>query len=192
MAPSIHLARFGFPVSQDLINMIEEIDNPEFLMEDPGWSADFAPNGSLLRAGDTITRKRFANLLEKISEEGADAFYTGEVAEATIAALQASNGTMTMKDLKDYSIVSQRPLAITYRDYRIISSGAPTSGSVVLNVMKTIEGYSSMASSRFLELSTHRLVEAIRFGYGLVSLDVSAGEFSLTTYSEHSSVIPPF
>ncbi|KUJ06159.1 gamma-glutamyltranspeptidase [Mollisia scopiformis] len=167
IAPSINLARRGFPVNQDLVNMMKEISDPKFLLEDQGWSVDFAPNSTLLGVGNTITRKRLANLLERISKEGADAFYAGEVAKATIAALQAANGTMTMKDLKDYSVVSQPTLAITYRDYKIISSGAPTSGSIVLSVMKTIEGYGSMANLEFLELSTHRFVEAMRFGYGL-------------------------
>ncbi len=31
-----------------------------FLVEDPVWAADFAPNGALLKLGDLITRKRYA------------------------------------------------------------------------------------------------------------------------------------
>lgn len=31
-----------------------------FLVEDPIWAVDFAPNGTLLQLGDVITRKRYA------------------------------------------------------------------------------------------------------------------------------------
>lgn len=31
-----------------------------FLVEDPVWAEDFAPNGRLLQLGGVITRKRYA------------------------------------------------------------------------------------------------------------------------------------
>lgn len=31
-----------------------------FLVEDPAWAEDFAPNGVLVQLGDLITRKRYA------------------------------------------------------------------------------------------------------------------------------------
>jgi gamma-glutamyltranspeptidase/glutathione hydrolase len=31
-----------------------------FLVEDPIWAEDFAPNGRLLEFGDIMTRKRYA------------------------------------------------------------------------------------------------------------------------------------
>jgi gamma-glutamyltranspeptidase/glutathione hydrolase len=33
-----------------------------FLVEDPVWAQDFAPHGKLLEMGDTITRRRYAEL----------------------------------------------------------------------------------------------------------------------------------
>jgi hypothetical protein len=38
-------------------------NRPNFLVEDPAWAEDFAPNGTLLGLGDTITRKRYAKLV---------------------------------------------------------------------------------------------------------------------------------
>jgi gamma-glutamyltranspeptidase/glutathione hydrolase len=31
-----------------------------FLVEDPQWAMDFAPNGTLVGVGDMMTRKRYA------------------------------------------------------------------------------------------------------------------------------------
>jgi gamma-glutamyltranspeptidase / glutathione hydrolase len=100
--PAIRVARYGFPVTQDLVRYMASATNypQDFLTKDPSWAIDFAPNGTLLQLNDTITRKRYADTLEAIAERGADAFYTGPIAEATIRALQAENGTMTLEDLK--------------------------------------------------------------------------------------------
>lgn len=72
-----------------------------FLVEDPTWALDFAPNGTRLGLGDIMTRKRYANTLEEIASQGADAFYEGAIAQTTIAALQKANGTMTLDDLRN-------------------------------------------------------------------------------------------
>ena len=140
----------------------------DFLSQEPTWAIDFAPNGTRLGLGDTITRERYANTLETIALEGPDAFYTGAIANATIRALRELNGTMTLEDLEDYKVIPRIPVEIEYRGHRVLSCGAPASGAVALSVLKTIEGYEGLGDPDLLNLSTHRLDEAIRFGYGEV------------------------
>jgi gamma-glutamyltranspeptidase/glutathione hydrolase len=175
--PAINVAYNGFPVTKDGVRYMSSA-TPEFegsasfLTADPNWAIDFAPNGTLVGLGDTMTRKRYAATLQAIAKGGADAFYTGPIAEATIEAVQtanASKGIMTLADLKGYAVALQTPLSITYRDFKITSTSAPSSGEVVLSVMKAVEGYSTFGEAEFLNVSTQRLDEAIRFGYGQVS-----------------------
>ena len=137
-----------------------------YLVEDPTWAIDFAPYGKRVGVGDTMTRKRYADLLEAVAEDGPDAFYQGPIAETTIAALTAASGIMTLQDLKEYKVTTRQPLVSTHRDYKLVTCGAPSSGAVVLNVMKTVEGFPRFGDGGALD--THRLDEAIRFGYGLV------------------------
>ncbi|KAH9216475.1 nucleophile aminohydrolase [Leptodontidium sp. 2 PMI_412] len=152
--PSIRLARDGFVVSQDLVNIFHQEDDASFLTDDPAWAIDFSPNGICVKASDAMTRKR------------ADAFYTGKVAEATIATIRAANGKMSLEALRDYKIVRRKPLDITFHGFKITSCDALSSGSVMLNVMKTIEGYSDMCNPKSINMSSHHLTEAMRFGYG--------------------------
>ena len=65
MAPAINLARYGFEVTQDTVNYLKSsiAGFPNFLVEDPNWAIDFAPNGTLVKLGDTLTRKRYADTL---------------------------------------------------------------------------------------------------------------------------------
>ena len=138
----------------------------EFLTDDPDWAQDFAPNGYRVKLGETITRKRYADTLEAIATQGADAFYTGSIAEATIAALAKQNGTMTLEDLKNYTIAIREPSEITYRGHKATSGSAPSSGAVALSTLKIIDGYEGFDDPAAVNLSTHRLDEAMRFAYG--------------------------
>ncbi|KAJ5744928.1 hypothetical protein N7533_009798 [Penicillium manginii] len=167
--PAIHTARDGFPVTPDLVKYMDSAvgTGEDFLSKDPNWALDFAPNGTRLGLGDIITRKRYADTLEAIAEGGAAAFYSGAIAENTIKALQASNGTMTLEDLKNYSIEIRNTSQIDYRGYTVTSTTTPSSGSVALSILKILDTYRGLfADEKALNLSTHRLDEAIRFGYG--------------------------
>ena len=172
LLPAVKVARYGFPVSPDLVRYMGfATGEQDFLTNEPTWAVDFAPNGTRLGLGDMITRKRYADTLETIAEKGADVFYTGAMAKTTIRAIQAANGIMTLEDLENYSAVSRKAVEIDYRGYRIIGCGAPASGAVALSVMKTVEGYDGFGYDETLNLSTHRLDEAIRFGYGAVCIE---------------------
>lgn len=166
LAPAIKVARFGFEVTEDLARYIASVSDNEFLADDPSWAIDFAPNGEIVKLGETITRKRYADTLEVIATQGPDAFYTGAIAKATIAALTGKNGTMTLDDLKNYTVAIREPAEITYRGHKATSGSAPSSGAVALSTLKILDGYEGFSDPAAVNLSTHRLDEAMRFAYG--------------------------
>lgn len=142
----------------------------DYLSTDPSFAIDFAPNGTLKGLGDILTRKRYASTLEKIGKEGADTFYDGEIALATINAIQKENGTMTLKDLLDYRSKSRNPVQVSYRDFKITSDAVPAGGTQGLSIMKTIEGYDTIGQPEAVNLATHQLDEAIRFSWAEVHI----------------------
>ncbi|KAF3937753.1 Gamma-glutamyltranspeptidase [Dactylella cylindrospora] len=168
--PSIKLARKGFRVNKDHVAYFRAghaMAGRNFLTEDATWALDFAPNGTLVGEGDIMYRKRFADTLEIIANEGADAFYEGTLARLTINALNRTGGIMTLQDLKDYRVAIRKPAHIKYRGYKIYSTSAPSSGAVTQAVLKIIEGYPGMGNPALRHESTHLLVEAMRFGYAM-------------------------
>ncbi|KAH1466015.1 hypothetical protein KXX58_005561 [Aspergillus fumigatus] len=166
--PAIKTAREGFPVGQDLVKYMKSAvgDGIDFLVENPTWALDFAPNGTRLGLGDTMTRRRYADTLETIANKGPAAFYSGPIAETMINALQAANGTMTMEDLRNYTVAIRNVSQIDYRGYQITSTSAPSSGTVALSILKILSTYDGFFAPGNVNLSTHRLDEAMRFGYG--------------------------
>ena len=181
LKPAIAVARNGFVVSEDLVAAMgipkahdrrKRADfqfGNAFLTEDPVWAEDFAPNGTRVGLGDVMRRQRYADTLEKIADEGADVFYRGNLAEEMVAAVEKANGSMTLEDLDRYSVVVRPPVEIDFRGYRILGCGVPASGAVTLSILKVVEGYDDFAFAGTENLSMHRLVEAMRFGYGKVS-----------------------
>jgi gamma-glutamyltranspeptidase / glutathione hydrolase len=144
------------------------IPDTDFMTADSAWSQDFAPNGTRLGFGDTMTRYRYANTLKAIAEYGPGHFYAGELAKATIDAVTARNGTMTLDDMKAYAVKIRAPLSITYRNYKITGCEAPASGAVTLSAMKLLEGYPDIGAWNTRKMSVHRIIEALKFGFGMV------------------------
>lgn len=170
LQPAIKTARDGFPVTEDLVRYMEVAvgSGEDFLAKSPTWALDFAPNGTRLGLGDIITRKRYADTLETIAQRGADAFYHGPIAETMVKAVQAAGGNMELGDLRKYEVVIQNVSQIDYRGFKVTSTTSPSSGAVALAVLKILDTYDDFLAPDNTNLSTHRLDEAIRFGYGLV------------------------
>lgn len=169
MQGAINTARYGWNVTRDLVNYMKSANAsaqvPNFLCVEPAWALDFCPNGTLKGLGDVISRKRYADTLETIANNGPDALYKGAIADTMIAALQAANGTMTQADLANYTVAIRRVNNITYGDYTLFSTSAPSSGGIVLSTLNTVSGYSDFFSPATINISTHHLDEAMRFGY---------------------------
>ncbi|OWP01666.1 gamma-glutamyltranspeptidase [Marssonina coronariae] len=164
--PAVHVARHGFPVTEDLVRYMASMTRTgrTFFTDDPQWSVDFAPNGTLVGLGDVLTRKRYADTLEQVATYGAAVFYQGEMANHTVNALRASGGIMTLEDLATYQVAIRDPIRISYHGYELTSCGVPSSGAVALSILKIIEGYPASDAAN-QNLSAHRMNEAMRFSY---------------------------
>ena len=58
--------------------------------------------GHVLKEGEVFKRDKFCSTLEKIANNGADEFYTGETAKKLVADITNTGGMITLNDLKDY------------------------------------------------------------------------------------------
>ncbi|GMG36361.1 unnamed protein product [Aspergillus oryzae] len=147
--------------------MAIEETGEDFLSKNPSWAVDFSPSGSRVRLGETMTRRRLAATLEKISVDGPDAFYSGPIAEDMVASLRNVGGIMTLEDLANYTVVTRDTSHIDYRGYQITSTTAPSSGTIAMNILKVLDTYDEFFTPGTTELSTHRMIEAMKFAFGL-------------------------
>lgn len=70
-----------------------------------------------------------------------------------------------MDDMRSYTVFAKNALSTDFRGFKLYSTGAPSSGSIMLNILKTMEQYSP-SDLADTNLTTHRFIEAMRFAYG--------------------------
>ena len=133
--PAIGLAEEGFPIGQYLAIQIPA----QRSVFQPETRAIFLnPDGSVPTQGATLKQLDLAKTLRLLARDGASAFYEGEIAPAIIeatrrAAVAGREGTMTLADLREYSIEVARPASLRYGDYDVLAPQAGgSSGGVVL------------------------------------------------------------
>ena len=103
--PALQLALEGFEVSPRLAGMLGRMASFTRLDENSGAAEYFYPQGKPLEAGQLRKNPDYAKTLAVLAENGPNAFYTGSIAQAIVAATQAEPepGLLTLTDLKNYA-----------------------------------------------------------------------------------------
>jgi gamma-glutamyltranspeptidase/glutathione hydrolase/leukotriene-C4 hydrolase len=127
----------------------------------PEWKAIFAPKGQLLKLGDKISRPAYGRTLRYLSKHGADAFYTGHLAESSIKTIRKAGGIMTLEDFANYKANVQPAVKGTYHGKSIYTTHLPSGGPVLLHLMNILENYNLKEQGRTPK-NIHRFVEALK------------------------------
>ena len=141
MQPAIDLANNGYVVSPTMYGAIAD-EYERMIGEYSELGQYYLKDGLPYEVGDTVTNPDLAKTLQLIAENGADAFYKGEVAEAIVAAVQKHGGVMTTEDLANYKAEERVPVTGTYRGYQIISAPPASSGGThIVEALNVLENY---------------------------------------------------
>lgn len=162
--PSIDLAR-GWTVQPELARRIRYDFFAQLMLNNPDWSAIFAPNGALLEAGETIRRTNLSRTLALVAENGADALYKGAIADSIVKKVNAEGGIMSREDLENYAVKVKPALQGSYRGKKVYTTHAPTSGPVLLHMLNLMEHYDDLTDEGRTLRNTHRYIEAMKFGF---------------------------
>jgi gamma-glutamyltranspeptidase/glutathione hydrolase len=130
LEPAIRLAREGAVLSEALAYVLD-ILTPIYT-DTPGLAAAFAPCGHVHRAGERMALPALADTLERLGEEGAALFYTGEVGQAIAADHNAHGGLITAEDLASYQVLQEGPIRLDYRGYTVLLPPPASCGGVLI------------------------------------------------------------
>jgi gamma-glutamyltranspeptidase len=108
---------------------------------------------------ENVKHPELADTLQVIADQGSAGFYTGSVAESIVSTVKNNSGILTLEDLKNYTAEIREPLSSDYKNYRIFTSGPPTSGVVLLSALNILEGFNLSQANRSDEMVYHYLVE---------------------------------
>ncbi|XP_070534186.1 glutathione hydrolase 1 proenzyme-like [Ptychodera flava] len=161
--PAIRLARDGFKVTG---HTADSIASEGRRMAYSSRLRDiYEPNGVPVKEGDILKRPDLATVLEIIADEGADAFYKGNLTDKIVHAVKQAGGSLTKADLADYTAKMKTPLQTTYHDYQVYAVPEPSGGAVFLSIAAIMEGYNLTAELKNDPLTHHRMIEAFKFAY---------------------------
>lgn len=188
MQPAIRLARDGYPVGKHLASVIEQYRDA--IRRSPGLAANFLrPDGTPPAEGETIRQPQLAATLQRIADEGPQAFYSGDIARAIAEAAAAAGGVIGTDDLKTYRPRWRQPIRIGYRGYEIITMPPPSSAGVLLQVLGILRdddlaalGHGSTAYFHLLaEAMKHAFADRARFYGDAAFADVPLGRLLSAT-----------
>jgi len=132
VAPAIALAKNGYPVDRFLAEDL--VRRQKGLGMSGEFAARFAPGGTTLALGATVTNPELAVVLERIATKGPDGFYKGETAKAIADGMKAAGGIMTEKDLAAYKVEWRTPIRFSYRGKKLATMPPPSSGGFGLGL----------------------------------------------------------
>jgi gamma-glutamyltranspeptidase/glutathione hydrolase len=166
--PAIRLSTQGFALKSKLANAIaggRTATMPD--LKRYFYKADGTPYGE----GEILKNPELAETFRIIAKGGAKAFYTGEIAEAIVQAVQnqpapLNKGGMTLADLANYKAVEMKPVCGAFRVYRLCSMGPPSSGGVsVIQILGMLDRFPAQQLQPGALSTVHLFSQATRLSY---------------------------
>jgi len=135
----IRAAEYGFTVPQRLGRFANSTFTQATL---PDARTLFTkPDGTLIKAGDTLRNPAYAATLRVVAERGPRALLEGPLAEQIVARTRAEPrpGTLTLADLAAYRPAESAPLCRPFRVYLVCVPPPPSSGVGLLQLLGLLE-----------------------------------------------------
>jgi gamma-glutamyltranspeptidase / glutathione hydrolase len=148
LQPAIDYAENGFAVSERIAS---EWELPKGLPPtagdprkcctqlDPDSVATWYIDGKQPTAGQIHRNPGLAKTFRLLQQQGRDAFYKGEIAQAIVAKSKKLGGTMTLEDLASYHGEWRTPATTKYRGYDVFTLPPPAQTWATLEILNILE-----------------------------------------------------
>ncbi|XP_028681250.1 glutathione hydrolase 5 proenzyme-like [Erpetoichthys calabaricus] len=186
--PSIKLAREGFPVSRVLSAFLSHLQP---FLNKTNLRELFFKTGMILKEEDTLKFQKLADTLEIIAENGANAFYEGQLAEDLVKDIKELGGYLTTEDLKNFKVKVEQPLQLKIGDNKLYVPPPPIAGAIlgfILNIMKGYQLNPDSLMKNNVLTTYHRFIEALKMANGQ-KLKIKDPKFSNRTQNDAALLI---
>ena len=183
--PGVKLATDGFAISGRMAAAIAGARTD--LLRDPDATGYFLNADLSAKAlGTTIRNPAYAATLSALAQGGANAFYTGPIAQDIVGKIKVASGGATstvaitpglteLSDLANYQAIRRAPVCSSYRNTWVCGMGPPSSGGIaVAQTLGILENFDLAATPPTLVneeggkpsvLGVHLISEAERLAY---------------------------
>jgi gamma-glutamyltranspeptidase / glutathione hydrolase len=145
LQPAIGLAQNGFEVGRALADATDPGRRCQNVGQ-PETKALFCHSDGL-EQGSTFVQPELAKTYRLIAERGTDVFYGGAIADAIVEATHRTRvpdrsgvGTMTVDDIKAYTLDESAPISVMHAGHQLLSVGGSSAGGyIALQVLRMLE-----------------------------------------------------
>ena len=171
LAPSVRLARQGFPISSNLASVLQQKEDDIEASEDMRKVFVDPRTGRVYEEGDILHRERLAELLDELADaaDPVQLFYKEGIAQTIAAEIKDNGGHITVEDLAAYETkIHDTPLESEVLPDELVMCGPPPPSSfaisqVIIGIMS--EFYKENKVDLDDPLVYHRLIEVEKFAY---------------------------
>ena len=162
MEPSIKAATEGVPLSEDQsFSLLNESEINKF----PSSMKIWGKKSNYKDFGDNVINHDLASTLSKISLNGSDAFYSGEIANKIVDYSNKNGGYISFKDLEGFEAEIVNPISTNYKGYEVYESPPNSSGITLLQQLNIIENFDVSILEPGTYSSVHAMAEAKRLAF---------------------------
>jgi gamma-glutamyltranspeptidase/glutathione hydrolase len=162
-SPAIYYAENGYAVPE-IIHQYWQ-DEEAKLQKTSEARRVFLPGGKVPELGSKFTNPDLAKTLRLISQQGRDAFYKGEIAQAIVHTSASFGGTMQLDDLAEFSAEWVEPISTEYRGWRIYELPPNVQGMAALEMLNIMEQFHPDKDGPKGTAELHKRIEAMKLAY---------------------------
>jgi len=162
-APAIYYAEHGYAVPE-IVRDHWVADEPKMQKTSEARRV-FLPGGKAPEVGAMFSNPDVAKALRLIAEQGRDAFYKGQIAQAIVSTSAAFGGTMQLDDLADFSAEWVEPVSIDYRGWKVYELPPNGQGMAALEMLNIMSTSQPDAGGPQGTVELHKKIEAMKLAY---------------------------
>jgi len=137
MAPAIDYAENGYKLLH--LAALRHGSAIKYIREFEGTSMYFLNGDTTHQENELFVQTVLANTLRKISENGSDVFYKGEIADKIIEDIQSNGGVIDKESLATYEAVKSKIVSGSYRGYDLHGLWMPSFGAITTEMLQILE-----------------------------------------------------
>ena len=161
--PAIYYAEHGYAVPEIIHSYW--MDGTQKLEKNDEARRVFLPGGHPPQLGDVFRNPDVAKALQLVAQQGRDAFYKGEIAQAILATSADLGGTLTASDLADFSSEWVEPISVDYRGWTIYELPPNGQGMAALEMLNIMSTFSPDQEGPGSTAEVHKRIEAMKLAY---------------------------
>jgi gamma-glutamyltranspeptidase/glutathione hydrolase len=189
LQPTINYARNGHPVHETIAYYWDR--SIESRAPYPGFLEQMTIEGRAPAAGEMWKNPNLADTLERIGNQGRDAFYKGDIARVIGEYMQSNSGFLSYDDMASHSSTWVDPVSINYRGFDVWELPPNGQGVAALQILAIMEqhdvagmGFGSADYIHlFLEAKKLAFEDRARFYSDPAFMDVSVDKLISDNYA---------